>query len=175
MEMQQLKSIWVKLLLIGLIIIIIDQATKIMVMNYLLKEEYQSYQVNSFFNLSLAFNYGISFSMLSTLHSDYKVFFIILPLVIVLMILIWFHGLGKINKQRRKLLPTGLIIGGALGNIIDRIRIGAVIDFIDLHVLEYHYPVFNIADSSIVIGTILIFMRYIVRNSKYVNKCFNKS
>ena len=113
---------------------------------------YTQVYVTSFFNLVIAWNRGVSFSMFGDLGAYGPIFLIIIALVITAVFAIWlwsaekhFHG-----------ICNALVIGGALGNVIDRIRFGAVIDFLDFHIADYHWPAFNIADMCIVIGICLL-------------------
>lgn len=106
--------------------------------------------VTPFFNLVLVWNRGISFGMLSQHDAAYAL--IALAIVIVLALIWWVRDLHK----RNEILAVGLVIGGALGNVVDRFLYGAVADFFDFHIMGYHWPAFNIADSSIFIGVVLL-------------------
>lgn len=103
-----------------------------------------------FFNLVMVWNRGISFGMFSGHDATYGL--IALSLTIVGLLLWWVRDL----QTRNEILAVGLIIGGAMGNVIDRLRFGAVADFFDFHLLGYHWPAFNIADSCIFIGVVLL-------------------
>ena len=107
-------------------------------------------QVTPFFNLVMVWNHGISFGMFSRHDAAYAL--IALALAIVGFLLWWVRTL----QTRNEILAVGLIIGGAMGNVIDRLRFGAVADFFDLHAFDYHWPAFNIADSCIFIGVVLL-------------------
>ncbi|MBX6322261.1 MAG: signal peptidase II [Rhodospirillaceae bacterium] len=109
-------------------------------------------EVTGFFNLVLYCNRGVSFSMLHTQSAAGPWVLSLGALLIVAGLLVW---LGR----TRRLWPAvalGLIIGGALGNVVDRLRLGAVVDFLDLHGWGYHWPAFNLADSAITVGVILL-------------------
>lgn len=106
------------------------------------------YAVLSIFNLRLSFNKGISFSLFTETFADSPI--MLAPLVITL-----FLGALLIRSATRwEAMSFGLVIGGALGNALDRLRLGAVVDFLDFHLLGLHWPPFNLADSAIVIGVI---------------------
>ena len=108
-----------------------------------------------FFNLVLTFNKGVSFSFLT---SDSPLMPWILSgfaLFICLGICFWLRS----EKDRLTRIGLALILGGAVGNVIDRIRLGAVVDFLDFYIGQYHWPAFNIADSAICIGVALILIR----------------
>ncbi len=109
---------------------------------------YARLHVTSFFNLVMAWNTGVSFSMLSN-HGVHMVYFLI---VVALAITILFaYWLWKANNHLHGICYA-LVIGGALGNVLDRARFGAVIDFLDFHAMGRHWPAFNIADMAIVCG-----------------------
>lgn len=139
------------LLLAGLIIGL-DQLTKHLAIQYL--ELYRPNEVLSWFNLTLAHNTGAAFSFLAGGSGWQRWFLTVVAVVICGVLLIWLWRL----PHRARLLPTALslVIGGAIGNLIDRIRFGYVIDFIDVHYADWHWPAFNLADSAIVIGVILL-------------------
>ncbi len=138
-------------LLIALGVIIIDQVSKYVIMHYVLAD-YAAMVVAPFFAVVRAWNTGVSFSM----FNDYgiKGVYILsgVALIIVAMLLKWL----KTEKSRLVQVALGCIIGGALGNVIDRIHLGAVFDFLDFYIGEHHWPAFNAADSFICIGAGLI-------------------
>lgn len=111
--------------------------------------------VTSFFNLVLVFNPGASFSFLADAGGWQKWLFIVLALGIS----VWLFGLLRQHAQER-LLPAALslILGGAIGNVIDRLRFDAVVDFLDFHMAGYHWPAFNVADTAISVGVVLMLL-----------------
>ncbi len=105
-------------------------------------------------NAVLVWNRGVSFGLLSS-HSTFA------PLilsVLAALISLWLFAWLTISVYRHVAFALSLIIGGALSNVMDRLRFGAVVDFIDVHVAGYHWPAFNIADSAIVIGAVILFL-----------------
>lgn len=98
-------------------------------------------------NLVLVWNHGISFGMMGD-GSHMAMLFIALSLVIAMLLLLWL----VMSQQKIIAVSLALIIGGALGNVVDRVRFDAVADFIDFHLGSHHWPAFNVADSCIVIG-----------------------
>lgn len=109
-------------------------------------------KITGFFNLVMVWNRGISFGMLAD-HGTARVLLLIaLTLLIVIILLRWLWQ----STRTRLSAGLGLVIGGALGNIIDRALYGAVADFFDFHVWGYHWPAFNIADSAIVLGVAIL-------------------
>lgn len=114
---------------------------------------HESVAVTSFFNLVLVMNPGASFSFLADAGGWQKWFFIVLALAISVWLVVMIR-----RHAAERLMPTALtlVLGGALGNVIDRVRFGAVVDFLDFHVAGWHWPAFNVADSAITIGVILL-------------------
>jgi signal peptidase II len=106
-----------------------------------------------FFNWLLLFNPGAAFSFLAQGSGWQRWFFIILGLVACVYII---YLLRKSLSDKLLCIALSLILGGALGNVLDRIMYGAVVDFIDLHYANWHWPAFNVADSAICIGAALI-------------------
>ncbi|HEV3104293.1 MAG TPA: signal peptidase II [Trinickia sp.] len=136
---------------IALIVILFDQLTKIAVAKVL---SYASpYPLAPFFNLLLVFNRGAAFSFLSSASGWQRWAFTGLGIVAACVIC---YLLKRHGSQRLFCTALSLIMGGALGNVIDRLVYGHVIDFLDFHVGAWHWPAFNLADSAIVIGAILL-------------------
>lgn len=109
-------------------------------------------QMTSFFNLVMAWNTGVSFSMFSGQGHYTWIALIVVALGITGVFIYWlWHA-----DQHKHGICYALVIGGALGNVIDRVRFGAVIDFLDFHIYGYHWPAFNVADMSVVCGISLL-------------------
>lgn len=109
-------------------------------------------KVSAYFNLVLTWNKGVSFGMFHTFSSPLFRFGLI---GLIILILLYTLFLLKKEKTLLTVLAYSLILGGALGNLIDRFFWGKVLDFLDFHYISYHWPAFNVADTSIVIGGIL--------------------
>jgi signal peptidase II len=138
-------------LALAALVLILDQITKTWVLaNFRLMDRQA---VTGFFNLVLVFNPGASFSFLADAGGWQKWFFVVLAFGISL----WLLGLLRKHASER-LLPTALslILGGAIGNVVDRLRFDAVVDFLDFHAAGYHWPAFNVADSAITVGVALM-------------------
>lgn len=136
--------------LIALLVMALDQVTKLWVLNTFVPGE--SVRITPFFNLVLVFNPGAAFSFLAD-HAGWQRWFFT---VIALVISGWILGQLRVLKRRTWFcLGLALIMGGALGNLIDRLWLGMVIDFIDLHAAGWHWPAFNVADSAVCVGAIL--------------------
>lgn len=115
---------------------------------------YESIQITGFFNLTYVHNYGAAFSFLHNAGGWQRWFFTVIAVVVCGIILWW---LKQTPKQQR-LLPIAFsfILGGAIGNVYDRIMHGYVIDFLDFYVSNWHWPAFNLADSAIFLGASLL-------------------
>lgn len=139
-------------LIVAAVVIIADQVSKFWVLNELLGER-AGIVYTSFFNIVRAWNTGVSFSMFNDYGNWGTIGLSVIAVAIVGFLLYWLYQ----ETDRIAQIALGMIIGGAIGNVIDRIRLGAVFDFLDLHIGESHWPAFNAADSFICIGaTILI-------------------
>ncbi len=136
--------------------ILLDQLSKRWILKFL-GAEFASFHIFRYFSLTLVRNTGICFGMLSAV--DIRIPIIIASFGIGLMILAYFHRFTGNNRQMA--VALGLIMGGIVGNLIDRMVTGAVIDFINFHV----WPVFNLADTFIVTGIGLIFLKQIKKKT----------
>ena len=141
-----------KYLFITILVIVFDQASKWLMMSWL--SLYETVAVMPYFNLTMAHNEGAAFSFLAQAGGWQRWFFIGLALIISVLLLVWLAKLKPTEKLEA--ISLSLILGGAIGNVIDRISYGYVVDFIDLYIGQNHWPVFNIADSAICIGAILL-------------------
>ncbi len=139
-------------LLLTALVLVLDFATKQLALRFL--HPYQPVPIFPSFNLTLVFNPGAAFSFLSHSGDWQRWFLSLVAIVIVMVLMAWMRKL----PANRKLALAGLalIIGGALGNLCDRLVLGVVIDFIDVYFKNYHWPAFNIADSAICIGVLLL-------------------
>ena len=133
------------------IVVVLDQLTKQWVEEAFVL--YESLPVTGFFNLTLVYNTGAAFSFLADAGGWQRWFFLILALVICIYLVYWLLQLDK--KQVALPLAIAMIIGGAVGNVIDRLLYGHVIDFLDFYYQQWHWPAFNLADSAITLGVIL--------------------
>ncbi|HTN66278.1 MAG TPA: signal peptidase II [Burkholderiaceae bacterium] len=146
---------------IATIVILLDQLTKITITRLFTYGE--SAPVTSFFNLVLVYNKGAAFSFLAQSAGWQRYFFTGIGIAAALFII---YLLKKNAGQRLFCSALALILGGAIGNVIDRIAYGHVIDFLDFHVAGWHWPAFNVADSAICIGAVL----FVLDELRRVNK-----
>lgn len=116
---------------------------------------YEPKVIYSIMNLTLARNTGAAFSLFDSASGWQTAFFLCVNIGISILLLIWLFSLSSENKKLKS-WAISLIIGGAIGNIIDRIQLGYVVDFLDFHVGIYHWPIFNMADSAVCVGVFLL-------------------
>lgn len=135
------------------ILFVADRLTKFWAIN---KLYYEDYMVAPFFNLSLSLNRGISWGMLSF---DSKKSFLFLSIFIFSIIGVFAFYSIKRFLIGKNIIPEVMILSGAISNFLDRIFYGSVIDFIELHIKKLYWPTFNIADSMIVLGVIIMIWR----------------
>lgn len=139
-------------LAVALAALVLDQASKFYFYDLLVAGGRRAIDVLPFFSLVTVWNYGISFGMFNTGSASGSIIFVGLALVIVVALLIWLRSVTSPLVAA----ALGMVIGGAIGNIIDRLRFGAVFDFLDFHVAGWHWPAFNVADSAICVGVFLL-------------------
>jgi signal peptidase II len=146
-------------ILVALVVIIMDQASKFIISGYI--SYYQSIPViDGVLRLVHVRNRGMAFGLMNRPDSGISFYFLVsITIVAILLILYWFTKIK--HEDRRLLFGLSLILGGAIGNLIDRIRIKEVIDFVDIYIGSHHWPAFNVADSAITIGTLWIAMNII--------------
>ncbi|MBA3023243.1 MAG: lipoprotein signal peptidase [Gammaproteobacteria bacterium] len=138
-------------LLLAVVVIILDQTSKLAISSHFVYGE--SLAITSFFNLVLAHNTGAAFSFLSEAGGMQRWLFSLIAVVASVWI-VWL--LRKHQAEKLFALALALILGGALGNLIDRIAYGYVVDFLDFHWAGYHFAAFNVADSAITCGAALL-------------------
>ncbi len=137
--------------LLAAAVVVLDQLSKLWAVRQLLRG---SVELTSFLNLSLVFNSGAAFGLLSEASGWQNLLFVIVAIVVSFIIIAMVRRLGANDIQ--VLVGLMLILGGAVGNLIDRLHLGYVIDFIDFHYESWHWPAFNLADSAITVGAMLL-------------------
>lgn len=131
-------------------VLVLDQLSKWWVLE--LMQPPRQIELAPFLNLVLAWNRGVSFSLFHS-DADYAPYALSALAAAVVVGLLWWL------RQTTRVWPAlgiGLVIGGAVGNVVDRLRFGAVVDFIDVHAAGWHWPAFNLADSAITVGVVLL-------------------
>lgn len=144
-------------LILVLVTIALDQVTKIWAFQTLIP--YHPRVILPMLNFTLAFNTGAAFSFLSSTGEWHQWLFTGFNVVMSIVLTTWITRLPK--TAGLELTALSLILAGALGNLVDRVRLGHVIDFIDVHYTHYHWPAFNLADSAICIGAAFLLLNMI--------------
>ncbi len=142
-----------------------DQLSKYYILQFIL-EKGGRYAVCPHFNLVAAFNKGVSFSMLDGGGIWGRVLLILFALCVIIFLLHWMIT----EKSKFVKISLGLIIGGAMGNVFDRILMGSVFDFLDFYTGVYHWPAFNVADTFICIGATLIIIKTLFNKKKNLSE-----
>lgn len=152
---------------LALVVILLDQYTKGLASGGL--EYGQPVRVFWWFNLTLQHNMGAAFSFLNDAGGWQRYFFSAAAIVISTALAIWLYVMPR--GQRLLALSLGLILGGALGNLWDRVALGYVVDFISVHYDNYYFPAFNIADSAISVGAVgMLLDSFVYRDSAVVGE-----
>lgn len=136
------------ILILSLIFLIVDQISKILVVKFL--DLNSITLIKNFFYLTYTNNTGAAFSILT----DKRIFLVLVGIIIIIL-LIYYLKKHQIKNTINK-IAFALVIGGSLGNLIDRIIRGSVVDFIDIKIFSYNFPIFNLADTFITIGVLLL-------------------
>lgn len=142
---------WRQGLLIAGVTIILDQLTKWWIVFEVMSPP-RVIPVFPSFNLVMGWNRGVSFGMFDSDSPQNQWLLVALALVIVVVLLVWM----KRAESRLVTIAIGLIVGGAIGNVIDRLHFGAVADFLDFYIGAYHWPAFNVADTGITVGAVVL-------------------
>jgi signal peptidase II len=163
-------------LILAALVLILDQISKWLIIEKVMRPEgvavtpfFSGKVIEVFpgFNLVMAWNRGVSFGMFNSDSPYNALIFTFIALLIAGGMLVWLKKAETIYTK----IALGLVIGGALGNVIDRLRFGAVADFVDLYFGAYHWPAFNVADSGITVGAVILFAEALFGDrEKTINK-----
>lgn len=148
-------------LYLAALIALLDQSSKWWVLSRILVDS-RSYRVNDFLNLKLSWNRGVTFGLFNELGAWSPYIFVGVAALILFLLLGWLRRAETLYAG----LGLGFVIGGAIGNVIDRIRYGSVVDFLDFHLGSYHWYTFNVADSAIVVGVGLLLLESLALKKK---------
>ena len=151
-----------KWLWLSALVLLLDQSTKLLADAVLVMQ--QPVYVIPMFSLTKVYNPGAAFSFLGDAGGWQRWFFVALSLGVSIFLVIWLRRLGP--RDGRIALALSLILGGAIGNLIDRLAYGYVIDFLDVYYGDWHWPTFNIADSAIAIGACLLILDALMGHKK---------
>ncbi len=145
------------MILIIIVVVAFDQYTKWLVVQKLNQQEYITV-VPNFFNIVLTYNKGAAFGLFSGVHNDLIRHLLLgISTMLALGTVIYLLGREYLSDMIAR-SALGMILGGAIGNIIDRIVHGAVVDFLDVYYKDYHWPAFNVADSAIFVGVVILLL-----------------
>ncbi len=148
-----------KWLWLSALTVVLDQLTKVIAEAELIL--HQPVAIFPSFNFTLMYNRGAAFSFLSEAGGWQRIFFVTLSTVISIFLFFWLRQISRDEKQKHDQLlqiAIAFILGGAIGNLIDRASTGAVVDFIQVYYSTYYFPAFNIADSAITAGAALLIL-----------------
>ena len=152
-----LKWLW-----LSVWVVVLDQISKYVVSDLL--HLYESVTVLPFFSITLLHNPGAAFSFLAGAGGWQRWLFTGIALVVSVALIVWIKRLPTAEKWQAAALS--LILGGALGNVIDRLRFGYVVDFLDVYYQRWHWPAFNVADSAITVGGALLLIVTLIDNKR---------
>ena len=159
-------SCQIRIILLGIAILVLisDIVSKFLAYKYLTFAV--PYPIMPFLSFRLIYNSGAAFSFLANAGGWQRIFFIVLALIVAIYLIFY---ILKSNYSILSGIGFSFILGGALGNLINRIFVGKVLDFIDAYYQVYHWPTFNVADSFITIGVILIFVNHFLFNKSHTH------
>ncbi len=133
------------------VICALDQFTKWLILEVVM-QPVQTFEITGFFNIVLAFNRGVSFGLFGNEAAWMPYVLSGVAAAIVVGMLLWLRS----QKDMLTATAVGFVVGGAIGNVIDRLRIGVVVDFLDFHLAGWHWPAFNVADTAIFLGVAIL-------------------
>ena len=147
---------------LGIVVIVLDQVLKFVIKHHF--HYGMAHRVTSFFNIVYVRNYGAAFGFLDDPGGKQHWVFSFLSLAMSIILIIWLLTLEAHHRWRAAALA--LVIGGALSNFWGRFTFGYVVDFLDVHLGNYHWPAFNIADSAICVGAVILMMTFVKHKKK---------
>ena len=150
-------------LIVFTLVLFLDQATKLLACIYL--KDGEPVPVCTCFNLTLVFNPGAAFGMFSRLPDFWRRAALIAVSFVALFVVLWFM-FKELKEDKLGQTALAAILAGALGNIVDRFRFDAVVDFLDFYWKNYHWPAFNVADSAISVGVALLMLRFLLPSAR---------
>jgi len=160
MKMPQTNSTAIKTVRLAILVIVLDQLTKYIAVSNLSFAE--PVAVMPYLNWTLVYNYGAAFSFLAEMGGWQRWFFAGLALVVSAILMFWLSKLP--SKITAEVWGINLVLGGAIGNVIDRFLAGRVTDFVDFYIGNWHYATFNVADIAITIGAgLLILSEFVLK------------
>ena len=156
----KLKKNYIYILII-ILMFVLDRASKEYVIKFFLSYQEPSYYLFPFLNLTLVWNSGMAFGLFESESNTYHIISAIIASVIIILIIWLYKSILLVEK-----IALSIVIGGAIGNLFDRIKYNAVPDFIDMHYRDFHWFVFNVSDIVITIGIILLLLSDILKKNE---------
>ncbi len=147
------QGLWKQGALAALLVAGLDQASKWWIVTGVMAPE-RIIEVTPFFNIVMVWNRGITFGLFGDQPAAMRWVLALVSLIVVVILAVWMFRAASVWV----VVALGAVIGGALGNVVDRIAYGAVADFLDFHVGLWHWPAFNLADSAIVLGVVVLML-----------------
>ena len=139
--------------------VLIDQVSKRLAIAHIPPHQILTV-IPGFFNIMLVENRGMAFGIFNQTHSGVSYFFLLATTIAAIVVILLFFFLVK-KSQLWLSIGLALILGGAIGNLIDRVHLGYVIDFLDFYLSGYHWPAFNMADSAVTVGTLWLLLNIV--------------
>ena len=153
---------------IAVTVVIVDQLTKLWIMATFTLHEQQNI-IPGFFDLVYVTNTGAAFGFLAGSKTWLRQAFFVAVAILAIIVIVFAYG--HLKKQAKIFIyALGLIAGGAVGNLIDRLRFGSVVDFLDFYLGSYHWPAFNVADSAITVGVTLFLLETLLQHMEEKKK-----
>ncbi|MBW1645978.1 MAG: signal peptidase II [Deltaproteobacteria bacterium] len=150
---RRLKKLLLLVVVAGLVVFV-DQLSKALALTHL-SPVYPVKVIDGFFSLTLVLNSGVAFGLFSRAAASWKTTALLVLSAVTVLLLLWYYFYDD-GLNRLLMLAFCLVVGGAAGNIIDRLKFGRVVDFLDFYWRSYHWPAFNLADSAITVGIALM-------------------
>lgn len=150
---------------VALVVMLLDQLSKWCASHYLAYGE--KMEITSFFNFTLLHNPGAAFSFLSNAGGWQRWFFTLIAVVVSVLLILWIARVAL--KNAREAFALAFILGGAIGNLYDRIQLSYVVDFIVVHYRDYFWPAFNVADAAITLGAFILILEMFLTKEKQPN------
>lgn len=142
---------------VSLVVLLLDQASKLWILRNF--QEFEVVQVWPVFNLTLVYNRGAAFSFLADAGGWQHYLFVGVAVVVSLVLVVWLWTADP--RRRLEAWALSLILGGALGNLVDRLLLGKVVDFLQWHWQQHYFPSFNLADAAITLGVVLMLVEWL--------------
>lgn len=163
-DRRRVRKEYYLLAIISSAVIVLDQLSKLMIVRSIRIHDVVPV-INGFFNLVHARNRGMAFGLMNRSHVDfYSYTLVAATFVAVVLLVYWFSRIR--TEDKRLIFGFSLILGGAVGNLIDRVRFHEVVDFLDFYLGSYHWPAFNVADSAITVGALGMALYMLFQHSR---------